>query len=156
MLSQLSDSNKSRDIVSWDEEVCRAENAPGYEAPLPDLSEWRNPFWSSILQQETRSDDQTETSQKESVEVNTFIHELNSDYVMSDGDYAEVLRNLRDAPSERSVASEQQAGPSHPKEARSRRHKVAVEEVTDEDSQSDQECNELIRHDMNILIIIRF
>jgi hypothetical protein len=81
-------------------------STPGYEAPLSNLSEWRNPFWSSISQQKLQSSGDSTDSQSKSVEVNAFIHKVNSDYVMSDSEYVEVLQALREAPLEGSPPSE--------------------------------------------------
>ncbi|QRV92218.1 Transposon Ty3-G Gag-Pol polyprotein [Ceratobasidium sp. AG-Ba] len=128
--AQSQASEPVNDIISWDEEVRRSENVPRHsEENEPDG--WKNPFWSSISRPGT--DHCAEPSESDSVEVNAFIYEVNSDYVNNDEQYEELLWNLRQEHSERSETPEHmRAGPSRPRRPRTPR--VTVEEVEDKDA----------------------
>ncbi|KAG8725684.1 hypothetical protein FRC10_007956, partial [Ceratobasidium sp. 414] len=72
-------------------------------------------------------------SETESVVVNAIVYEVADDYVFSDGEYADILRNLREDNSDRPAPSQTSgAGPSK----RRANPRVTVEEVDDEDEPS--------------------
>ncbi|QRV82348.1 Transposon Ty3-G Gag-Pol polyprotein [Ceratobasidium sp. AG-Ba] len=117
-------------IISWDEEVRRSENVPD-DGEKTELDGWKNPFWSSISGSGTER--RVEPSESDSVEVNAFIYEVNSDYVNNDEQYEQLLWNLRQSHNERSETPEHmRAGPSRTRRPRTPR--VTIEEIEDEDA----------------------
>ncbi|KAG9123637.1 hypothetical protein FRC07_014422, partial [Ceratobasidium sp. 392] len=130
-----SESEKTNDIISWDEEVRRLESSPRYIYD-EDIERWHNPFWSSISYNSTNQASKSEPGDNESIEVNAFIYEVHDDYVNNDEQYAEVLLNLRNAHSRASGSADSRAaGPSRPRPREF--PKPTVEEVEDGGERSD-------------------
>ncbi|CUA74881.1 Transposon Ty3-G Gag-Pol polyprotein [Rhizoctonia solani] len=85
------------DISTWDQEVRRAEGSPSRANTLPDLNvEWYRERWSrSDYMSAPRNESSKRVSDDvESVRVNALIYEVDDNYVFSDGEYEEVVRDL--------------------------------------------------------------
>ncbi|KAG8774840.1 hypothetical protein FRC12_001791 [Ceratobasidium sp. 428] len=124
ILSVVSD--KTQDIISWDEEVTRAGSTdPPQYLYDEDIEGWKNPFW----QKKCLPSGELET-EPAPIELNAFICEVNDDYVNNDEQYEEVLYQLRRAHEQAAAAlreHEAQAGPS--KRQENPVYSVSVEEV---------------------------
>ncbi|KAG8783833.1 hypothetical protein FRC12_019325 [Ceratobasidium sp. 428] len=124
ILSVVSD--KTQDIISWDEEVTRAGSTdPPQYLYDEDIEGWKNPFW----QKKCPPSGKPKTEQTP-IKLNAFICEVNDDYVNNDEQYEEVLYQLRRAHEQAAAAlreHEAQASPSKRQEKPT--YSVSVEEV---------------------------
>ncbi|KAG8678757.1 hypothetical protein FRC08_017534 [Ceratobasidium sp. 394] len=119
--------------TSWADELARAEGERDGSDGLPEVDQaWVNPDWSrSAYESVSVRSEQADGSEKESVAINAVVYELDSDFVISDSEYANILRNLREQARERGTPSQTSgAGPS----GRRTNPRVTVEEVEDEDN----------------------
>ncbi|KEP45450.1 hypothetical protein V565_272390 [Rhizoctonia solani 123E] len=134
-ISTESKSTGNHEGLTWDEEVRRATGNDAYAelyGDLPDVSEWANPDWSRsdyLSPSIPGSYKFNSETDRDSVQVNALIYEVDGDYVFDDDEYATVIRNLRE--SERSETPHSQTRGAEPSQSR-RSHRVTVEEVDDE------------------------
>ncbi|KAG8792113.1 hypothetical protein FRC12_007165 [Ceratobasidium sp. 428] len=127
-------SQQSINPLTWSEEVERAMG-DGEGSLLPEDGPWVNPDWSrsNYMSAPTRSNDESAEIKSESVELNAFIYKVEGNYVLSDSEYADVLRSLRsDAQSNGLPSQTSGAGPS----STHNYHRVTVEEIEDVDAPS--------------------
>ncbi|KAG8727494.1 hypothetical protein FRC11_013047, partial [Ceratobasidium sp. 423] len=114
-VSTGTESTGNQEGLTWDEEVRRTTGEDPYTelyGDLPDISEWRD----------------IETD-RESIQVNALIYEVNENYVFDNDEYAAILRNLRtQEETESSHSQTRGGGPSRSHHA----HHVKIEGVDDE------------------------
>ncbi|EUC60463.1 hypothetical protein RSOL_345410, partial [Rhizoctonia solani AG-3 Rhs1AP] len=134
-MSTESKSTGSHEGLTWDEEVRRSTGNDAYAElyeDLPDASKWVNPDWSRsdyLSPSIPGSYKLNSETDRDSIQVNALIYEVDGDYVFDDDEYATVIRNLRE--SERSETPHSQTRGAGSSQSR-RGHRVTVEEVDDE------------------------
>ncbi|KAF8597140.1 hypothetical protein BDV93DRAFT_513603 [Ceratobasidium sp. AG-I] len=121
-------------VTDWEAEMRLAEGLPGRVSSLPDIDpSWVNPNWSRSAYEVSDSQGSGNETKTTSVAVNALIYKVEENYVFSDSEYADVLRNLRSETSASDHPSQTSgAGPSN----RRRNPKVTIEDAEDEETRS--------------------
>ncbi|KAG8730284.1 hypothetical protein FRC10_002926 [Ceratobasidium sp. 414] len=120
---------------NWAEELEQVDTGLSDSQSLPDIDpSWVNPDWlRSVYMSALAHMELGVASETESVVVNAIVYEVADDYVFSDSEYADILRNLQEDNSDQLAPSQTSgAGPSK----RQANPWVTVEDVDDVDEPS--------------------